>query len=202
MCVDLIIPVVCVKIIQNIYSNVLTMSEKTKSILRPKVRFFQISNQDRDNEMVKKPFKNNTNLLITGPKIRSIVALEKPVKIVDSIESTGVYKKELSLKNLKITSDCSDDITSENIQNISPSDNNVPDTSKILHNANSRNKKKKNKVLQLDKDICAQNNTVKHCRKISQQKDKENKNALVNRIMFNKNITKTKTKNCQYVYNR
>ncbi|XP_014482768.1 PREDICTED: uncharacterized protein LOC106748596 [Dinoponera quadriceps] len=186
------------------YSNacVLAMSENTELILRPKVKFSRFSNQERNDEIIEESCKDNTNPQINGPKIKSIISLKKPVKIIDFMGSADVYEKDLLSKDCEIkSSSCSSDTASVNTQGISLSNDNVKteiEISRILYNASS-SQNKKEKVTQLNKNICTQNNTLKHCRKILQQKDKENKDAVLNKIIPNKNINKIRTRNSQYI---
>lgn len=174
------------------------MSENTKFISRPKVRFFQFSDQKQKNEIVKESCNDDTNLATNGPKIRSIVTLKRPIRIVDSIRST-VRKKHFPLKDCEISA-CSHHKETENTQDTSLSNDNVPkaEVSRILRNANSRqNKKENNEILQQDKNVFTQNDTSKSHRKTLQQRDKENKDIILNKITSSKNIIKTR--NCQYV---
>lgn len=171
------------------------MSENVKFILRPKVRFSQFSDKEGNIEEHCK----DANLQANGPKIRSIVTLKKPIRIVDPTKSTGVHEKDIPLRNCEIkTPACSGDITSQITQNTIVSNNNVPQTevSTILHDADSsQNKKKNEKLLQIDKNIRTQSNILKHRRNVS-QKDKENKNIVLNKSMP-KNTNKTRTESYQ-----
>ncbi|XP_019699854.1 uncharacterized protein LOC105189395 [Harpegnathos saltator] len=176
------------------------MSENTKTVLRPRVRFSQLSNKEQNNGTVKESCKNRTNLQINGPKIKNIVTLERPVRIMSSTEHTDIHEKDIPLKNCEMkVAVCFDDKASKNTQNTSLFNDNVSETElpKTLHNVNTQNMKEIDKLLQLDKNRCMENNILKHCRRILQQKNKENKTTVSNKIMLNKNI-KTKIKDDQY----
>lgn len=194
----IIIPIV--PIVKYFFLNVLTMSENTKLFSRPKVRFSQFSDQKHNNEIIEESCKDDTNLQTNGPKIKSIITLKKPIRIVNSIKSTNVCEEDLPAKNCEIkNSACSHDTAFENIQDTSLSNDNMPETmvSRILCNANSSKDKEKNdKFLQLNKNTRIQHNTSKYCRKALQQKDKENKGMILNRIISNKN--KIKIRNSQH----
>lgn len=178
------------------------MSENTKLILRPKVRFSQFPDKKRNNELIKEFCKADTNLQTNGPKIKSIIALKRPVRMIDSVGCASVHEKDLSVKNCDIKiATCSDDIASGNTQDTSLFNDNVLKTkiSRILCNANSSQDKKENDyLLQQDKKIYMQHNALKHCRKFLQQKDKENKDPVSKRITYNKNSVTIRTKHSQY----
>ncbi|XP_032690754.1 uncharacterized protein LOC116853692 [Odontomachus brunneus] len=177
------------------------MSGNTKLILRPKVRFSQFSDKKRNDELIKEFCKADTNLQTNGPKIKSIITFKRPIRIVDSVGSASVHDKDISIKNCDIKIATCSDITSRNTQDTSLSNNNVSETkiSRILCNANSSQDKKENDyLLQQDKKIYMQPDTLKYCRKILQQKDKENKDIVSTKITSKKNSVTIRTKHSHY----
>lgn len=172
------------------------MSEDIKVIVRPKVRFSQFS----DNEENKKQPDNHKYKNVSqtsGPKIRSIVTLKKPVKIVKPKNFIGVHNKDVLLSNSrKELLTHRSDITSDKIQSGSLSSNNVSKgKTKILHNTNVlQNTKGDCKMSQVDEGVRIQNDTLRSYKKNLSQKGKENKDAvLLKQLESNKNI-KGKTK--------
>ncbi|XP_011643573.1 LOW QUALITY PROTEIN: uncharacterized protein LOC105431223 [Pogonomyrmex barbatus] len=174
------------------------MMDNNKIISRPKVRFFQFSDNVRDKEEIVEQCEEQTDPQTNRPRIREIRSLEKPVRIVDPTKSTSVLEKNIPLNTHDTDSslrlDCT---TNKNIQNASLPEKSTP---AILRNVNDiRNTKKNCKISQLDK---SSQDGLKDCTKNLRQKGKENKDTLIKKITSNKNISKTKTGNSQHVQSR
>lgn len=166
------------------------MSEKTRTISRPKVRFSQFSDNVQNKEK-NVEHKDNTVLRANGPKILSIVSLKKPVRIVDPKKCTTVCDKDIPQHNCNIETHCSD-ITSENIQStcIPNKDISKIDTSKILQNANGiQNIKKNCNTLISGK---SPQNILKNRRESKEQKGKENRDTMLKKVVSSKDTSKTR----------
>lgn len=157
------------------------MSEGTRAISRPKVRFSQFSdnvqNKEKDVEC-----KDKTVLPANGPKIKSIVFLKKPVRIVDPKKCTTVCDKDIPQRDRNIETYCSD-ITPENVQSTCTSNKNVSkiDTSKILRNANDiQNIKENCNTLTSGK---SPQNILKDHRESIRQKGKENRDTMLKKVV-------------------
>lgn len=175
--------------------------ENTGAISRPKVRFSQFSDnvQNKKDECCKEKTVSRAN----GPKIKSIVSLKKPVRIVDPKKlSTSIHNKDVLRDdhNTEISTHSSD-IASENIQrNTFLSNKNVPkiETSKILRNANDiQNIKENYNTLQSDKS--PRDNILKDRKESLRQKGKENRDIMLKKVAFSKDVSKTQRGSSQYV---
>ncbi|XP_072748880.1 uncharacterized protein [Anoplolepis gracilipes] len=165
------------------------MSEDTRTISRPKVRFSQFSDNVQNNE---KDIEDCEEKAANGPKIKSIVTLKKPVRIVDPKKFTTVSNKDVPQCdcNTENSKHCSN-IMSENIQSTRLAKNNVSrtETSRILHNANSiQNIKENYNTLPPNKN--PQDNILKDSRDGLQQKGKENRNTILKKVASSKDISK------------
>lgn len=157
------------------------MSEGTRAISRPKVRFSQFSdnvqNKEKDVEC-----KDKTVLPANGPKIKSVVFLKKPVRIVDPKKCTTVCDKDIPQRDRNIETHCSD-ITPENVQSTCTSNKDVSkiDTSKILRNANDiQNIKENCNTLTSGK---SPQNILKDHRESIRQKGKENRDTMLKKVL-------------------
>ncbi|XP_050460267.1 uncharacterized protein LOC126856103 [Cataglyphis hispanica] len=174
------------------------MSKNIKAISRPKVRFSQFSDNVQNKEKDVEYCKKKTVLQTNGPKIKNIVTLKKPVKIVDPKELTTVCNKNVLQHDYKTKISTHNDITSENFQSTCLSNKNVSkiEVSSVLHNANGiQNIKENCNTLTLDKSL--QDNILKDCKERMQQKGKENRDAILKKG-FNKDLSKSRKGSSQY----
>lgn len=178
------------------------MSEDTRTISRPKVRFSQFSDNVQNKE--KDVEHKDTVLRANGPKIKSIVSLKKPVRIVGPKKCTTACDEDIPQFDCNIETHCSD-ITSENVQSTCISNKNVSeiDTSKILRNANGiQNIKENCNILTSSK---SPQNILKEDKESIRQKGKENRDTMLKKVVSSKDMSKTKggssqciqTKNCK-----
>lgn len=177
--------------------------ENTGAISRPKVRFSQFSDNVQNKEKEVEHYKEKNVSRVNTPKIKSIVSLKKPVRIVDPKKlSTSVNNKDVLQgdHNTEISTHSSD-IASENIhRNTFPSNKNVPkiETSKILRNANDiQNIKENYNTLRPEKN--PQDNILKDGKKSLQQKGKENRDITPKKVAFSKDVSKTRRGSSQYI---
>lgn len=170
------------------------MSKDIKAISRPKVRFSQFSDNVQNKEEDVEYCKEKTVLQANGPKIKSIVTLKRPVKIVDPKKLTTVCNKDVLQHDYEreISTHCSD-ITSENIQSTCLSNKNVSniETSNILRNANGIQNIIEN-CNTLTPDKSPQDNILKDRKENMQQKGKENRDTKLKKVVSSKDISKSK----------
>lgn len=174
------------------------MSKNIKAISRPKVRFSQFSDNVQNKEKDVEYCKEKTVLQTNGPKIKSIVILKKPVKIVEPKKLTIVCNKNVLQHDYKTEISTHSDIASENIQSTCLSNKNVSkiETSSILRNANGiQNIKENCNTLTPGKSL--QDNILKDCKERMQQKGKENRDTILKKG-FNKNLSKSRKGSSQY----
>ncbi|XP_071570360.1 uncharacterized protein [Temnothorax nylanderi] len=155
------------------------MTNNIKIISRPKVRFRQFSDKARNEEEIVEHGKKQTVAQANGPRIKELLSLKKPVRIVDPTKSTsvGVGDKDVSLSNCNNDISSYRSITRGNVQNTSFSDKNVTkvESTMILRGANGiRNTEKSCKMLQLGKNPRVDDVSRERI-KCLQQKGKENK---------------------------
>ncbi|KAL6425661.1 hypothetical protein ACFW04_009640 [Cataglyphis niger] len=174
------------------------MSKNIKAISRPKVRFSQFSDNVQNKEKDVEYCKEKTVLQTNGPKIKNIVTLKKPVKIVDPKKLTTVCNKNVLQHDYKTNIPTHSDIISENFQSTCLSNKNVSkiETSSILRNANGiQNIKENCNTLTPGKSL--QDNILKDCKERMQQKGKENRDTILKKG-FNKDLSKSRKGNSQY----
>ncbi|XP_036144397.1 uncharacterized protein LOC105833183 [Monomorium pharaonis] len=179
----------------------MTETDNVKVISRPKpkVRFHQFSTgddtQNVEREVFEQAVKEQAVLRANGPRIREIVSLKKPVRIVDLRKQSTNAEKAIFMSN------CNTDVSSrcDDIQNVSLSEKNMPRVEDMTTlcdvNAIWNTKKSCNKILQLDKSL--RDDAVKVCAKSLGQKGKENKGIPLKRVISNKNVSETRTENFQ-----
>lgn len=167
------------------------MSKNIKAISRPKVRFSQFSDNVQNKEKEVEYCKEKTVLQTNGPKIKSIVTLKKPVKIVKPKKLTTVCNENVLQHDYKTEISTHNDITSENIQSTCLSNKNVSkiETSNILRNANGIQNIKEN-CNTLTSGKSSQDN-LKDCKESMQQKGKENRNTILKKVS-SKDISKSR----------
>lgn len=169
------------------------MLTNSRSILRPKVRFSESS----DNVLNKKSihYEEKAVLRENVPKIKSIEILKKPVRII--YPKQQVHNKDVPVnKTSVLISTHLSDTASENIHNTPPASKNLANvnTSKVLCNSNTR---KNDKRLLFAKS--SQDNVSKNYRKDFRQKGKENKDIILKKTTPNKNKNKTRTDNYKHI---
>ncbi|TGZ56880.1 uncharacterized protein [Temnothorax longispinosus] len=155
------------------------MTNNIKIISRPKVRFCQFSDNGQNEEEIVEHCKKQTVVQANGPRIKEILSLKKPIRIVDPTKSTSVGDKDVSLSNCNNDNSSCRSITCGNVQDKSFSDKNVTkvESTMILRDANGiQNTGKSCKMLQLDKN--PRDDVSRERIKCLQQKGKENKGIL------------------------
>lgn len=179
----------------------LIMTDNIKVISRPKVRFYQFSDNERNKEKIVQHCEEQAVSQASGPRIKEIVSLKKPVKVIDPIEFTNICDKDISLSNCNIDTLSHFNTIPGNIRNESSLNKNMPkvEDTTILRDANGipNTKKSCSKLSPLDKSL--QGNILKDRVKSLQEKGKENKGIPLKRTISNKNISKTRTGNSQHV---
>ncbi|XP_071570362.1 uncharacterized protein [Temnothorax nylanderi] len=170
------------------------MTNNIKIISRPKVRFRQFSDKARNEEEIVEHGKKQTVAQANGPRIKELLSLKKPVRIVDPTKSTsvGVGDKDVSLSNCNNDISSYRSITRGNVQNTSFSDKNVTkvESTMILRGANGiRNTEKSCKMLQLGKNPRVDDVSRERI-KCLQQKGKENKGILQAGCMEKVNVAR------------
>lgn len=175
------------------------MTDNIKVVSRPKVRFCQFSDNARNKVEIVEHCKKQTALQGNRPRIKEIISLKKPIRVVDATKSASVCDKDVSLIN------CNTDTshyrtTSDNTRNISLYDKNMSkvENEMILRDATGvQNTRSSCNMSQPDKS--SQDDVPKGCTKSLRQKGKENASLLLKRAISNKNISGTRTCNSQHV---
>lgn len=162
------------------------MSTNTKTILRPKVRFSE-SSDNMPNEKNVQHFEEKSVLQVNGPKIESIEVYKKPVRIIYPKQQT--HNKDIPVSKTEISTHVSD-AASRNIQNTSSASKNLANVniSKILCNSNNTQKIGKNYKGLLDKS--SHDNVSKDYKEDLRQRGKENADTVLKKTVFNKNESK------------
>jgi len=157
------------------------MTDNTKVISKPKVRFCQFSDNARNKGEIFKHCKKQVILQANNPRIKEIVSFKKPIRIVNPTKS-NVCDKDVSLNNCNIDIASQYGTISDNIQNMSLSNKNMAkvESTMILHDTNVIQNTKSCKMSQFDKS--SQDDVLKDCAKSLQQKGKENK-GIVNYVI-------------------
>jgi len=158
------------------------MTDNTKVISKPKVRFCQFSDNARNKGEIFEHCKKQVILQANNPRIKEIVSLKKSVRIVNPTKSS-VCDKDISLNDCNIAISSQYGTMSDNIRNVSLPNKNMAkvESTMILHDTNViQSTKKSCKMSQFDKS--SQDDILKDCRKSLQQKGKENK-GIVNYVI-------------------
>ncbi|XP_039315312.1 uncharacterized protein LOC105206519 [Solenopsis invicta] len=182
------------------------MTDDVKVIPIPKVRFHQFSDDAQNvEENVKHDGKERAVVRANGPRIKEIISLKRPIRIVDlTKQSTSVTDQDISASNCNIDASSRYRTTSDDTRNMSLSERNVPKVEDMcqtmtLRDANViQNTKKNCKISQFD-NKSLQDNVLKDRAKNLRQKGKENEGISLARATSSKNISETRTKNSQHV---
>lgn len=152
------------------------MSKSTTAIARPKVRFSEVSDNPQNKEDTNERYKEKVIQQTSGPRIKSIMSLKKPVRIVDPKKSNA---------DSKITSEsnCATKILPHSSNTVSESTRsaqsykNVPkvESVKILYN-NTTNIQGNDGISQIDKND--QGKVLMDYKSNVEQKGKENKGMI------------------------
>ncbi|EGI70390.1 PREDICTED: uncharacterized protein LOC105147532 [Acromyrmex echinatior] len=171
------------------------MTDNINVISRPKVRFCQFSDNTRNKIETVENSKQQSDLRTSGLRIKEIVTLKKPIRIVDPKKFVNICDKDTSSNNIgSLSHYCT---TSGNVRNISLSNKNMPKIKNtILCDANGiQNTKNSSKMLQ-GQNKSSQDDVLKDIAKNVRQNGKENK--LLNKSASNKNVSDITTGNFQH----
>ncbi|KYQ50048.1 hypothetical protein ALC60_10866 [Trachymyrmex zeteki] len=170
------------------------MTDNINVISRPKVRFCQFSDNTRNKtETVEDSGQQQSGLQTSGLKIKEIVTLKKPIRIVDPTKFGSICDKDTSSSNCNTGTLSHYCTTSGNVRNMSLSNKNTPKVKNImiLHDANGiQNTKNSSKMLQRQ-NKSSQDDVLKDNAKNVRQNGKENKDKLLNKSASNKNVSDT-----------
>ncbi|XP_018373747.1 PREDICTED: uncharacterized protein LOC108768034 [Trachymyrmex cornetzi] len=177
----------------------LAMTDNINVISRPKVRFCQFSDNTRNKMEIVEDSKRQSGLQTSGLKIKEIVTLKKPIRVVDPTKFANIYDKDTSSSNHDIGTLSHYCTTSGNVRNMSLSNKNMPKVkSTILRDANGiQNTKNSSKMFQRQ-NKSSQDDVLKDNTKNVRQNEKENNNKLSNKSASNKNVSDTTTGNFQH----
>lgn len=176
----------------------LIMSENAEKVIsKPKVRFSQCSDNEKQKQGEKAVESCRQDRVAApkranGPKIRSIVTLKRPVRIVDPNKPIDTSDANVCPNNREtVASTRHDAAASKSTRETFSFKKNVSkvETSRILRNVNAKNTNPK--VSRSDKIVHVRDG-VSENRKTSQQKGKENKDVALKKTVPNKNISKTR----------
>ncbi|KYN33320.1 hypothetical protein ALC56_12031 [Trachymyrmex septentrionalis] len=173
------------------------MTDNINVISRPKVRFCQFSDNMRNKIETVEDSKQQSGLQTSGLRIKEIVTLKKPIRIVHPKKFANICNKDTSSNNIgTLSHHCT---TSGNVRNMFLSNKNTPKVkSTILSDANDiRNTKNSSKMLQRQ-NKSSQDDVLKDNAKNVRQNGKENKDKLSNKSVSNKNISDKTTGNFQH----
>ncbi|XP_020280534.1 uncharacterized protein LOC109853130 [Pseudomyrmex gracilis] len=167
------------------------MSKSTTAIARPKVRFSEVSDNPQNKEDTNERYKEKVIQQTSGPRIKSIMSLKKPVRIVDPKKSNA---------DSKITSEsnCATKILPHSSNTVSESTRsaqsykNVPkvESVKILYN-NTTNIQGNDGISQIDKND--QGKVLMDYKSNVEQKGKENKGSKHQKMTKSRSVPNIKS---------
>ncbi|KYM79312.1 hypothetical protein ALC53_10252 [Atta colombica] len=164
----------------------LAITDNINVISRPKVRFCQFSDNTRNKIEIVEDSKQQSGLQTSGLRIKKIVTLKKPIRVVNPKKFANICDKDTSSSNIDILSHYCN--TSGNVRNMSLSNKNMSRIkSTILCDANGIQKTKNSSKMLQRQNKSSQDDILKDNAKNVRQNGKENKDKLSNKSASNKN---------------